>query len=273
MRERLEHHWFGPVIANDPKLARAILARIRREGALPARAFEGDSGHGGMWNWKPAKRMLDALWTAGKLAIAGRNGFERLYDLPARVLPAATLRAPMPSEAATLRGLALRAIKARGALTERGVVEHYRLDGGAARIRPALARLVREGLVERRGVADGGADVYLAPGEDRAPPAGVLLSPFDNLLWDRAFTRRIFQFDHLIEVYKKPHERRFGYYVMPFLLGDRVVGRADMKSDRETGVLHVRSLHLEPGVRRSGAFEDAFAGAHERLARTLGLKT
>ena len=101
---------------------------------------------------------------------------------------------------------------------------------------------------------------------------GVLLCPFDNLVWDRAFLERVFGFDHVIEVYKPEPQRVFGYYVLPFLHGDRLVGRVDLKSDRAEGVLRVKAVHLEPKVRRSGALETALEKALDRLARVLGLE-
>ena len=124
-------------------------------------------------------------------------------------------------------------------------------------------------------VEDGGAPVYVPPDAelDRPPPtAAVLLSPFDNLLWDRPFARRILGFDHLIEVYKPAPERRYGYYVLPFLRGDRIVGRADLKSERAEGRLVVKAFHREHGVRASGALDDALDRALLRLARTIGLE-
>ena len=246
--------WYGDVGETHPHLADQILAEIAARGALASRHFDGTS-EGGMWNWKPAKAMLDRLWNHGDLVIAGRQGFQRLYDLPERVIPRALLDAPVPSGLARLRALALKAVAARGALTERGIVEHWRLTGGVARIRPAVESLVADGLLERVAVADGGSDVLVVEGtelEPPRPPAAVLLSPFDNLLWDRPFARRVLDFDHLIEVYKKEHERRYGYYVLPFLRGDRLVGRADLKSERGEGALVLKAFHPEPGVRASG---------------------
>ncbi len=106
-----------------------------------------------------------------------------------------------------------------------------------------------------------------------APSAAVLLSPFDNLLWDRPFAWRVLGFDHLIEVYKKEHERRYGYYVLPFLWRDRIVGRADLKSERTEGALVVKAFHHEQGVRRSTALAEAFERAADRLRRACGLET
>ena len=227
-----------------------------------------------MWGWKPAKRMLEELWNHGELVTASRQGFQRLYDLPERVIPKAVLDAPIPAEADRLRLLAVKAVAARGVLTESGIVEHWRLRGGVGRVRAAVAQLIDDGILERVTVDDGGTPVLVEAGVDLAPPAptaAVLLSPFDNLLWDRPFARRVLGFDHLIEVYKPQPQRQFGYYVLPFLRGDRIVARLDLKSDRASGELLVRALHLEAGVRRSGAFDDALDGALDRLRRVVGV--
>ncbi len=268
--------WYGEVDRTHPHLREHVLDEIRERGPLGSRHFDGAARKGEMWGWKPAKRMLDLLWNHGELVVAGRQGFQRLYDLPERVLPPAILDAPSPSEPERLRELALRAVRARGALTDAGVVEHWRLRGGTARVRPAIDGLVADGILERLDVADGGAPVLVAAGTelDRpAPTAPVLVSPFDNLLWDRPFARRVLGFDHLIEVYKPAPERRFGYYVLPFLRGDSIVGRADLKSERASGTLVVRAFHREPGVRASAALDDALDRALDRLRRVIGLET
>jgi hypothetical protein len=268
------HPWRGDVIAENQALADDVRTAIRERGPLASRDFDGDGG-GGMWNWKPAKIMLEALWNNGELVIAGRiGGFQRLYDLPERVLPREVVDARVPDEATRLRELATRAVRARGALTEGGVIEHWRLRGGTARIKPHVDALVDEGVLERVRVEDGGADVLVPADADLDPPrptAAALLSPFDNLLWDRKFAQRILGFDHLIEVYKPAPERQFGYYVLPFLWRDRIVGRVDLKSERKEGALVVKALHLERGVRRSGALDDALERALDRLRQTIGL--
>ena len=267
--------WYGEVGDTHPHLAEEILAEIRARGPLASRHFEGSS-EAGMWNWKPAKAMLDRLWNHGDLVIAGRLGFQRLYDLPERVIPRAVLEAPVPAEPERLRVLALRAVSARGALTEAGIVEHWRLKGGVARVSSTVDELVADGLLERVAVEDGGAPVIVLSGTDLAPArptTAVLLSPFDNLLWDRPFARRVLGFDHLIEVYKKEHERRYGYYVLPLLWRDRIVGRADLKSERAEGKLVLKAFHREPGVRASAALDDALDRALDRLRRVIGLET
>ena len=266
--------WYGEVERTHPHLIEEILAEIESRGPLGSRHFEGSAG-GGMWNWKPAKAMLELLWNRGDLVVGGRQGFQRLYDLPQRVLPADVLAAPAPPPEERLRRLALRAVRARGVLTEAGIVEHWRLRGGVATIRTAVSGLVADGLLRRLHVDDGGTDVLVdatAELDAPAPSAAVLLSPFDNLLWDRPFARRILGFDHLIEVYKPQPQRRYGYYVLPFLRGERIAGRADLKAERSEGTLVVKAFHREDGVRASGALDDALGSALERLARTIGLE-
>ena len=276
-KRRMEHlrerHWWGRKHDHDPELKERVLDALRANGALPTRFFEGGGG-GGMWNWKPEKRILEDLFAAGEVVVAGRDGFQRLYDLPERVIPREHLDAPVPSEEEFQRGYALRAVHGRGALTEAGIAEHCRFRGGAKAMRPVVDELVAAGLVRRVAVDDGGPPV-IVPAEaelDGAAAGAVLVCPFDNLVWDRAFLERIFGFTHVIEVYKPEPQRVYGYYVLPFLYRDRLVGRADLKSDRSEGVLRVRAFHLEPGVRRSGALETALEKALDRLARVLGLE-
>ncbi len=264
------HPWHGDVLGREPQLTERVLAEIRERGPLASRHFEG-TGSGTMWNWKPAKVVLEALYSAGRLAIAGRDGFQRLYDLPERVLPDGVLGRPVPGEDEFVRWATLRGVEARGALTESAVAEMWRLRGGGARVRPHADALVAAGRLVRAAVEDGKAPVLLPaarePDEGAVPPA-ALLSPFDNLLWDRAFLERVFGFRHVIEVYKREHERVFGYYVLPLLRRDRLVGRADVKHDRAAGVLRVKAFHPEPGAR--GRLEDALDTALARLARVVG---
>jgi uncharacterized protein YcaQ len=267
--------WYGEVDRTHPHLRDHVLEEIRERGPLGSRHFDGAARQGEMWGWKPAKRMLELLWNHGELVVAGRQGFQRLYDLPERVLPGAILEAPTPPEPERLRALVVRAVRARGVLTERGVAEHWRLRGGAAGVRDAVDSLVADGVLERHAVEDGGQPVLTPAGVelDRpAPSASVLLSPFDNLLWDRPFARRALGFDHLIEVYKPAPQRRYGYYVLPLLWRDRIVGRADLKSERAAGTLVVRAFHVEAGVRRSASLDDALERALDRLRRLIGLE-
>ncbi|HET7571959.1 MAG TPA: crosslink repair DNA glycosylase YcaQ family protein [Gaiellaceae bacterium] len=265
-----QHPWFGRVLEREPELTAHVLAEIGERGPLGARHFEGE-GRGGMWNWKPAKVVLEALYSAGRLAIAGRERFQRLYDLPERVLPPEALAGEPPGEDEFVRWATLRGVEARGALTESAVAEMWRLAGGAKRVRPHADALVAEGRLVRAQVEDCKAPVLLPAGRDAdegtLPPA-LLLAPFDNLLWDRGFLERVFGFRHVIEVYKREHERVFGYYVLPLLRRDRIVGRADLKHDRAEGVLRVKAFHPEPGVR--GDLRGTLDAALARLARVVG---
>ena len=269
-------HWNSheSALADHPEVVEHVLEEIRARGPLGSRHFEGDGG-GGMWNWKPAKRVLDSLWDRGDLSIAGRQGFQRLYDLTERVIPRAVLDAPVPTQAQALRSLVLRAVRARGALTESGIAEHYRVPSRTAAVRPHVEALVAEGMLRRLAVDDGGPHV-LVPGEldlgEAVSPGATLLSPFDNLLWDRAFAERVFGFKHVMEIYKPAPQRVYGYYVLPLLRGERIVGRADLKSDRKAGVLRLLAFHREPRVRDSAALRESLERALARLARAAGLE-
>jgi uncharacterized protein YcaQ len=266
-------HWgtHDRALRDHADLVEPILERIRAEGPLGSRDFEG-AGRGGMWNWKPAKMVLDALWDRGELVIAGRQSFQRRYELAERVIPRAYLDAPTPSEGETLRELAVLAVGARGALTEPAIREHWRLKGGRALLHHHLVALVDEGRLREVHVDDGGPPFYVLPDVeldgDPAPP--TLVCPFDNLLWDRPLLDRLFGFRHVIEVYKREHERVYGYYVLPLLAGDRFVGRADLKADRAAGTLRVRRFTREPRVR--GNVVAKLERAAARLARVLGLE-
>jgi uncharacterized protein YcaQ len=288
-RERMRDGvpWHGDVRTRYPGLAERVLAEIRERGALGSRDFTGKrdpsphrvgTSSEAMWSWKPAKQMLDALFAAGELVVAGRVNFQRRYDLPERVLPGEVLNAPIPSEQEAIKALVVKAVRARGALTEFAIAEHVRpiwqFLGGAKAARPYVDSLVAEGKLERLAVEDGRAPVVVEAGVelDRPrPTAAVLLSPFDNLLWGYQFSTRVLGFEHVIEMYKPAPQRRYGYYVLPFLWRDRIVGRADLKSERRDGSLVVKALHLEPGVRHSRALEEAFDRALDRLRRTAGL--
>jgi uncharacterized protein YcaQ len=178
--------------------------------------------------------------------------------------------ARVPSDDDYARWATLRGVEARGALTEAAVAEMWRLRGGVARVRPHADALAAEGKLRKVEVDDGKAPMLLPARDEpagRLPPA-VLLSPFDNLLWDRTFLERLFGFRHVIEVYKREHERIYGYYVLPLLRRDRLVGRADLKHERAEGLLRVKAFHPEPGIR--GSLDDCLDAALVRLARVVG---
>ena len=269
--------WYGEVDRTHPHLREHVLEEIRARGALGSRHFEGAARQGEMWGWKPAKRMLELLWNHGDLVVAGRQGFQRLYDLPERVLAKEILEAPTPAEDERFR--TLRAASRGGARRPHGA-RRRSSTGDSAAPRPtrratAIASLVDDGLARARSRSRTAARRCSSRPARRSirpqPSAAVLLSPFDNLLWDRPFARRALGFDHLIEVYKPAPQRRYGYYVLPLLWRDRIVGRADLKSERARGELVVRAFHVEPGVRASSSLDDAFDRALDRLRRVVGL--
>jgi uncharacterized protein YcaQ len=266
-------HWgiHDRALREHADLVEPVLERIRDEGPLASRDFGGTRTGTDMWSRTPAKAVLEALWDRGALVIAGREAFQRRYDLAERVIPRPILDAPVPDEDETLRTLAFLAVRARGGLTEPAIREHWRLKGGRARLHHHVLALVDEGLLREVHVDDGGPPFYVDAEEldgDPAPP--VLLCPFDNLLWDRPLLERLFGFRHVIEVYKRKHERLYGYYVLPLLAGDRIIGRADVKADRAAGVLHVKRFHPEAGVR--GNVSAKLERATGRLARVLALE-
>jgi hypothetical protein len=267
-------HWgvHDRALREHADLVEPVLERIRAEGPLASRDFGGARASNDMWSRTPAKAVLEALWDRGVLVVAGRESFQRRYDLAERVIPRAILDAPTPDEDETLRTLALLAVRARGALTEPAIREHWRLRGGRARLHHHVLALVDEGPLREVHPDDGGPPFYIESDAELegepAPP--VLLCPFDNLLWDRPLVERLFGFRHVMEIYKREQEREYGYYVLPLLAGDRIVGRADLKAERGAGVLHVRSFHREPRVR--GNVEAKLERAAARLARVLGLE-
>jgi uncharacterized protein YcaQ len=271
---RSGHRWFGDVEARHPGLAAEVTAVIRERGPLGSRHFDG-TGPGGMWNWKPAKVVLEYLHSSGVLVTAGRQGFQRIYELSERVIPREVLDAPVPSEAEYRRAFALRAIEGRGALTAAGVREHCRLRGGVAQLQPHLDALVDECAIRRLEVEDGGPPVYLPAEAELVEPTrgSVLIAPFDNLMWDKPFVERLFGFTPMIEVYKPAPQRVYGYYVLPLVWGDRIVGRADLKTDRKQGELRLLAFHRERGVRASKALDAALDSALARLARVAGVES
>jgi len=287
-RMREESPWHGDVRTRYPGLEEQVLGEIRERGPLGSRDFEGKpdpaphragTSSEVMWSWKPAKQMLDALFASGDLVIADRVNFQRRYDLPERVLPRDVLEAPPPTEEEAVRALIVKAVRARGALSEVAIAAHVRpiwnFLGGTKAAGPYVDALVAEGRLERLAVEDGRAPVVVEAGVelDRPRPStALLLTPFDNLLWGHQYATRVLGFEHVIELYKPAAQRRYGYYVLPFLWRDRIVGRADLKSERKEGTLVVKAFHPEPGVRRSAALEEAFDRALDRLRRTVGLE-
>jgi uncharacterized protein YcaQ len=277
MQHRMDHYrerqfkWWRDVPRD---LHDGLIAEIRDRGALTARDL--DTGaprakeHWG-WNWSQARIALDFLYMTGELAIAGRNGqFEVRYDLPERVIPAEILDLPaLPKREAEIE-LVRRAARSHGVATVHDLRDYYRLpllDDARA----AVDALVEAGELEPVQVEGWKRPAYLHR-DARLPRrvrARALLSPFDPVVWERARTEALFDFFYRIEIYTPAAKRVHGYYVLPFLLGERIVGRVDLKADRRTGALLVHAAYAEPSAGDDTAAE--LAAELWRLAAWLGL--
>jgi hypothetical protein len=220
----------GPIRANETGVAR------------PARK------QGEMWNWHDGKIALEYLFWSGQITAARRVNFERYYDLPERVLPASVLAVPTPSVADAQRQLVRIAARAYGVATEADLGDYFRLPRTESKAR--VAELVSAGELALVAVDGWNQAAYLWPGarRPRRVSARALLSPFDSLIWFRERTERLFEFRYRIEIYTPAAKRQYGYYVLPFLLGDSLVARVDLKSDRQAGVLRVQGAYLEDGA-------------------------
>ena len=276
--EERGHQWSA--IRHDDGLVASVLADVGERGQSTARDL--DDGlprrkvHWG-WNWSDTKKVLEYLFASGQLAVAGRNSaFERLYDLPERVVPAEWLDAPTPSPEETARELLRRAARSHGVGTEFCLRDYYRMHHDPSQvqlIKPALASLVEDGELLPVHIEGWDKPAYLhcdAP-LPRKVHARALLSPFDPLVWLRDRTEHLFDFFYRIEIYVPEDKRVHGYYVLPFLLGDRIVGRVDLKAERKDGVLRVLGSYAEPGAPDETATE--LAAELAEMARWLGLET
>jgi uncharacterized protein YcaQ len=221
------------------------------------------------WNWTDAKTALEYLFYAGRITTASRRNFERLYDIPARVLPAAILALPTPDEETAHRELLLLAARLHGVGTLGDLADYFRIKNPQAR--PRIAELVEDGRLEQVEVRGWPQPAYALPGVivPRRMAGRALLVPFDPLIWERDRTERLFGFRYRIEIYVPAHKRVHGYYVLPFLLGDALVARVDLKADRALGVLRVQAAWAEPGAPAETA--EALATELALIAQWLGL--
>ena len=228
--------------------AEAILARIRAEGPLAASDFE-DKGSTGWWAWSDTKHALEWLFWSGHVTTATRRrSFERLYDVTERVIPPRILSLPTPSAQDAQRALIERAARAHGIATTTDLRDYFRLKPEQASA--AVASLAEEGVlvpVEVKGWSHK-AWLHRDAKRPRRIRSAALLAPFDPLIWERARTERLFDFRYRIEIYTPAEKRVYGYYVLPFLLDDRIVARVDLKADRQTSRLIAHRIHLEPGA-------------------------
>jgi uncharacterized protein YcaQ len=262
------------IAVEQPELVAWVLDEVRQRGPITAAEIEHDAprptGHWG-WNWSEVKRALEWLFWTGEVVAAERTtSFARRYDLPERVLPAAVLATPTPAPADAWRALVELSARALGVAAEPELRDYFRLPLAGAR--QAVAELVEAGVLRPVTVAGWRHPAYLHR-EAKLPrrvDAATLISPFDPLIWERARTERLFDLSYRIEIYVPAAQRTFGYYVLPFLLGDRFAARVDLKADRKAGVLQVPAAWLEPTA-EPGETAAALAVELRRMAGWLGL--
>lgn len=256
-----------------------LVAHIREHGPVRSADFERKDGKkgGGWWTWKPEKRSLEVLFTAGELMVARRQNFQRVYDLRTRVLPSWDDERDLRPEAECLEQLWSQAVAALGFARARWIGDYFRTGKISAQ---GLDALVARGELVRARVEGWDDEVYIhhsrmalaeraAAGELKASMT-TLLSPFDPVVWDRRRAIELFGFDYRLECYTPEPKRRYGYFVLPILQRGRLVGRLDAKAHRQSGVFEVKTLFLEPGVRVSQRLTDDIAGALLRAAAWHG---
>jgi uncharacterized protein YcaQ len=271
-----EQHAWGNMVRlqrERPGYVQEVLARVRESGPLKASELvePRPDRPGSMWNWHAGKVALEWLFFTGALTARSRTaGFERVYDLTERVLPPAVLHTPTPERPDAVRELVRTASRALGVATETDLRDYFRLPPADART--AIAELVEAGELAPVRVDGWDRPAWLHP-QARRPRwirARALLSPFDSLVWERPRVERIFGFRYRLEIYTPAAKRVHGYYVLPFLLDDRLVGRVDLKADRQAGVLRVQAAHAESGT-DPGMVAEALAAELRLMADWLEL--
>jgi uncharacterized protein len=267
---KYSHEW---IAAHRQEVAR-VLTHIKEHGPARSSDFARTDGRaGGWWEWKPEKRALEMLFTSGQLMIARRHNFQRIYDLRERVLPSWD-DSRLPTKEETASALALKAVRALGIARARWVSDYFRTDkrGTSA----LVLSLADEGLLLRVKVHGWEEEAYVHPDNRKLlgqaargrirPGLTTFLSPFDPLVWDRARAREIFGFDYRLECYTPAPKRLYGYFTLPILYRDRIIGRLDAKAHRKEGVFEVKSMHLEPGVE----FNEEVAASVARALEEFG---
>ena len=279
-RKAFRHHpWWGDVVGQHPKVAEDLLQRIRDEGPLRSLDMEG-GGSRGWWDLKVAKRVATGLWSSGELAIRERSNFQRTYDLAERVIPERWRRDAVPEPEAIER-LLVQALRGQGWAATGTLAQTFR--NGREETGAALKRLAEKGEILPCALAgeDGRRspgwirpqDLELAARLERVRPRtdrGVLLSPFDPILWDRGRVQLLFDFHQVLEIFKPADKRIYGYYCLPVLAGERLVARFDLKADRKAGRLQVLSLRFEDDSQANTARSEDREAARTALERYAG---
>ncbi len=268
-----DHQWPGVrrIVTDLPDLVEELHAAVLAEGPAAAGALDAtERKKGPWWGWGDTKRALEHLFYTGRVGALRRGSFERLYCDPALVLPPEVRKQPTPSERDAMVGLLEHAARSHGVGTAKDLGDYFRLPIKA--VRPLLEEMADDGVVERVAVEGWTQPTYVHPDAHlpRWVRACALVSPFDSVMWERDRVERLFAFTYRIEIYVPKPKRVYGYYVLPFLLGDRYVARVDLTAARADGVRRVQSAHGEAGVDQ-GEVAERLAGELRTMAAWLGL--
>ena len=288
MRWRMQNQcvaWCG-VSAKQKRYMEAVHQEVVERGPIAAGELSmGGKSTGPWWGWSKGKHALELLFRQGRVAVAGRRNFERLYDIPERVIPRAILEAGDVAPSEAKKALILRAARAMGVGTAKDIAQYFHIDAwwdrlsvkgrrAPVKIDVLFDELVEEGRLERVRVHGWKVPAFIVAGA-RIPKfidARAIVSPFDPVLWERKWTKAVFNFDYQIEIYVPGPKRIYGYYVLPFLLGDRFAARVDLKADRKTSTLIVHAAYVEPGL-NAGRVAAALAEELRSMAAWLALES
>lgn len=288
LRWRMENQceaWSG-VARKQRDFMTAVYDEVAERGPLSAgQLSNGGKSKGPWWGWSDGKEALELLFRMGRVAIAGRRNFERLYDIPERVFPIELIGAAPVAAADAKKALLVRAARALGVGTAKDIAQYFHIDAWWDRLTvngrraPAktdvlFAELVEDGRLERVTVQGWKQPAYVVPGVriPRSVDARAIVSPFDPLLWERKWTKAVFDFDYQIEIYVPGPKRIYGYYVLPFVMGDRFAARVDLKADRKTSTLIVHAAFVEDGL-DARAVSASLAGELRSMAAWLSLES
>jgi len=288
LRWRMENQseaWAG-VSRKQKDFMKAVYAELAERGPLSAgQLSNGGKSKGPWWGWSEGKKALELLFRMGRVAIAGRRNFERLYDIPERVFSDALLGTPPIAAADAKKALLVRAARAMGVGTAKDIAQYFHIDAWWDRLTvngrraPAktdvlFAELVEDGRLKRVKVQGSEQPAYVVPGVriPQSVDARAIVSPFDPLLWERKWTKALFDFDYQIEIYVPGPKRIYGYYVLPFVMGDRFAARVDLKADRKASTLIVHAAFIEDRL-DPRAVSAALAGELRSIATWLSLES
>jgi uncharacterized protein YcaQ len=288
MRWRMSNQceaWAG-VSRKERRFMDAVYREVVERGPLAAGELSmGGKSTGPWWGWSDGKRAMELLFRQGRVAIAGRRNFERLYDIPERVFPKTVVETQAIAVAEAKKALLVRAARAMGVGTAKDIAQYFHIDAWWDRLsvngRRAPAKtselfdeLVEDNRLELVSVEGWKQPAYIVPGA-RIPKSidvRAIVSPFDPILWERKWTKAVFDFDYQIEIYVPAPKRIYGYYVLPFLMGDRFAARVDLKADRKTSTLLVHAAYVEPGFTPSRV-ASALAEELRSMSAWLSLKS